>query len=90
MTRWGDPVYVVTMSVSCCLQSLTGGNDLDDSKDEEEILKAENNNTNTAANHNTVTLLHNPPDKTNGHIQGGSLHTAINLMLNYIYFSFCC
>ena len=89
MTGWGDPVYVVTMSVSCCLQSLTSANDLDDSKDEEEILKAENNNTKTAANHNTVTLLLNSADKTNGHIQGGTLHSAINLILNYIYFSFC-
>ena len=59
------------MSVSCCLQS-----DHNDSKEEDEILKSEQNpaetNNNINSDNNNVVVV--TKLKTNGHVKGGYLH----------------
>ena len=72
------------MSVSCCLQS-----DHNDSKEEDEILKSEQNpaetNNNINSDNNNVVVV--TKLKTNGHVKGGYLislliQNQINLLIH--------
>ena len=75
------------MSVSCCLQS-----DHNDSKEEDEILKSEQNpaetNNNINSDNNNVVVV--TKLKTNGHIKGGYFNrqTLIHLLYpRFVQFS---
>ena len=70
------------MSVSCCLQS-----DHNDSKEEDEILKSEQNpaetNNNINSDNNNVVVV--TKLKTNGHIKGGYLNRLRHALIHLLY-----